>query len=419
MNRSESEDVGFGRSVVGALLELSQVDRLDWDGAIQQILRVDARVLSVDRVSYWRTCHDPTAIVCEMAFQRTAGAFERGLILPAAEHGDYFEAIYEGPVSVSDAISDPRTGSLRKYLEARGITSLLDFPIWVHGEVAGILCHEHVGAPRVWTSSDQHFAGTVAQVIASSLASRERTQAEAAALRAAFLDQASHGFGETLDPVELSRRALDLVVPKLADGAMIDVLEEGTLRPLGSTFATPEGRAALAEVIRQRSSMHREPHLSKNVLAWGNAVYIPMVTEEAVRKAGLGPLELRLMRSLRIRSAMGIPLFCGRRIVGTMVFYAQKQQYGSADLKLAEDFGLRLSYALENAHLHRCLQAAVEARDEFIQLAAHELRTPVTSLLLAAEASRRRSATATPDEGSERVLTQVRRLQRLIDQMLD
>jgi signal transduction histidine kinase len=419
MDQTSSDEIGFGRSVLGALLELSQVDRMNWDGGIQQILRVDARVLDVERVSYWRNREDPAAIVCEMAYQRTTGAFERGSVLSAAEHRDYFGAIYDGPVSVRDASTDPRTSSLHEYLEPRGIASLLDFPVWVRGSVAGVLCHEHVGTPRVWSNSDQHFAATVAQVIASSLSSRERTQAEEATVRAAFLDQASHTLGETLDPGEVSRRALDLVVPRFADGAMIDVLEEGALRPLGSTFATVEGRTVLQEAIRERSRMNRMPYLGKNVVSRRNSVFIPLLTEEAIIQTHLGGTELRLIRSLQIRSAMAIPLLCGRRLVGTMIFYAQKHQFGTTELRLVEEFGIRVAYALENARLHRRAQAAVQARDEFIELAAHELRTPVTSLLLAAEASRRRSSTAVPDAGSERIVTQVRRLQQLIDQMLD
>jgi signal transduction histidine kinase len=102
--------------------------------------------------------------------------------------------------------------------------------------------------------------------------------------------------------------------------------------------------------------------------------------------------------------------------------YSHGRPYGTEDLRLVEEFGLRLAFALENAHLHQHAREAARSKDEFIRLAAHELKTPVTSLLLAAE-SLARLGSATPIEKvartSERIVAQVKRLQRLVDQMLD
>jgi signal transduction histidine kinase len=110
------------------------------------------------------------------------------------------------------------------------------------------------------------------------------------------------------------------------------------------------------------------------------------------------------------------------RVIGAVTVFARGRQYGNDDLRLLEDFGVRLAVALENARLHQNAQAAVRVRDEFISLAAHELRTPVSTLLLAADALARRSGTARREDigkMADRILNQVRRLNRLIEQMLD
>jgi signal transduction histidine kinase len=409
------QEMSLDRIVLAALLELSSADCCDWDTRLQQILRVDSRVLSVERVSYWRMRDDPPAIVCEMSYERTTGAFERGNVLPAADHAAYFEAIHAAPVSVPDAISDPRSSSLREYLQTRRIASLLDFPVWVRGRIQGILCHEHVGAPRRWTTADEHFAATVAQVIASSLASHERTEAEGEARRAAFLDKTSRTLGETLDLDEVSRRALALLVPWLGDGAQIVLLEEGKLRRLGLTFATPEGNALLERVVRDHPP-------SGSVIARRDSLLLPVITDEALRQLDLRPAEVEALASLGVRSVMAVPLSASGRIIGALSVFAKGRQYGNDDLRLAEDFGVRLAVALENARLHQSAQAAVRVRDEFISVAAHELRTPVSTLLLAADALARRSATARREDigkMADRMLNQVRRLNRLIEQMLD
>lgn len=69
-------------------------------------------------------------------------------------------------------------------------------------------------------------------------------------------------------------------------------------------------------------------------------------------------------------------------------------------------------------------QAAVRTRDEFLSVAAHELKTPVTSLLLAAQLLTRRLSQGTPRSDDLRqpvsmISQQARKLARMIDQLLD
>src|SRR5579864_4607271 len=106
---STSPGVGVDRSVVSALLELSYADRGDWASTLQHVLRIDARVVDVERVSYWRMREEPRSIVCEMAYQRTTGAFERGVVLAREAHPVYFAAVGDGPVEIRDARADPRS----------------------------------------------------------------------------------------------------------------------------------------------------------------------------------------------------------------------------------------------------------------------------------------------------------------------
>ncbi|WP_437939572.1 AAA family ATPase [Sorangium sp. So ce341] len=82
----------------------------------------------------------------------------------------------------------------------------------------------------------------------------------------------------------------------------------------------------------------------------------------------------------------------------------------------------QIAIALENARLYREAQHAVHVRDDFLSVASHELRTPVTSLRLGIQALLRRNGHA-PDDRLGRALhrmdRQVQRLTQLIDDLLD
>jgi signal transduction histidine kinase len=67
-------------------------------------------------------------------------------------------------------------------------------------------------------------------------------------------------------------------------------------------------------------------------------------------------------------------------------------------------------------------EAAIQARDEFLGVAAHELRTPLTSLKLLVQALRRTLRTESREKLVERahqVERHLQRLERLVEQLLD
>ncbi|MFO0928422.1 MAG: response regulator [Gemmataceae bacterium] len=82
-------------------------------------------------------------------------------------------------IAADDASTDPRTAELAAaYLLPEGITSMLDAPLRLAGEVVGVLCHEQVGPPRTWQQMEQTFVLSVASLITLALEARERRLAE-------------------------------------------------------------------------------------------------------------------------------------------------------------------------------------------------------------------------------------------------
>jgi len=165
-----------------ARLRLAKDDHVDPAATWKTITETGGSALGVERVSIWLFNEDRSAIVCRDLYVLSTNSHEQGTVLEARHYPRYFEALASDvALSTSDARTDPRTDEFREhYLPLFGITSMMDAPIHLHGKVVGVLCHEHTGPLREWTSEEQSFAASVADQVALSLEAEERALAETA-----------------------------------------------------------------------------------------------------------------------------------------------------------------------------------------------------------------------------------------------
>jgi len=157
------------------LLELAKMDYSDLESALKEITKVDAETLSIERVSAWFFNGDRSEIVCENLYNLSKKFHERGLRLQAKQYPRYFRALEESRiVAADDAHTDPCTNEFTEtYLKPRGITSMMDVPIRLHGEVVGVVCHEHTGPMREWTLEEQDFVASIADMVSLAMEASE------------------------------------------------------------------------------------------------------------------------------------------------------------------------------------------------------------------------------------------------------
>lgn len=162
------------------LLDLAKRDHHNTVEAFQSITEATAVALAVERVSIWRLLPEAEGIACEDLFTLSTHRHQHGLVLWARDYPRYFEALLESrTIPADDARRDPRTEEFaQSYLEPRGITSMLDVPIWHDKALYGILCHEHLGPPRHWRADETEFAGNLADLVALALERSQRRRAE-------------------------------------------------------------------------------------------------------------------------------------------------------------------------------------------------------------------------------------------------
>lgn len=166
------------------LLDLAQFDKSDFGAALSVLVETTSRTLGVSRTSAWRIVEKDTeneAIVLLDLFDLDKNVhLTDELILKGANFPSYFAALRsETHIVAHDALIDPRTSEFTEtYLNPMGITAMLDVPTFIKGQLAGVLCLEHVGGSRAWKEDELAFAAAVGNMIAVTFEAAERRRAE-------------------------------------------------------------------------------------------------------------------------------------------------------------------------------------------------------------------------------------------------
>jgi PAS domain S-box-containing protein len=243
-----------------------------------------------------------------------------------------------------------------------------------------------------------------------------------------FLAEASRELVTSLDYETMLQRVAELAVPTLADLCIIFVGEGASLRPV----AVADTSLARAHCAREFLQLHLPapdaPHGPSWVMSTGQAE----ISQEMLGLLGHSVSEEKrwdAVRALQGKPATSVPLRARGRCLGVLsLIFAQPRPTSShADLALIEELGHRVAFAIDNAQLYRNAQESIRVRDEFLSIASHELKTPLTSMKLRTQQmelalTQQRHSPLLAEKVScmlSLLGDQVRRLTHLVDHLLD
>jgi PAS domain S-box-containing protein len=156
----------------------------------------------------------------------------------------------------------------------------------------------------------------------------------------------------------------------------------------------------------------------------------PVILEDVRHSNVLNPI----LREKGIRSLLGVPLVAHGELLGVLhVGALLPARFQPRDAEILEVVADRIAIAIENANLfaearaakHEAaeMEAAIKLRDEFLSVAAHELKTPLTAAKsatqLLARTFRDTKLTNTQERALDTVDKQIAKLARLASQLLD
>lgn len=265
-------------------------------------------------------------------------------------------------------------------------------PLLYEGELRGVITAATQTGERTFGEQDRELLALFAAqaVIAIEHArlhdARDRAlaEAEAARQRAAFLAEASAGLATSLDYDATLNRVAWLAVPTLADLCSVFVMaEDGEIRRMVTTHSE-KARADLVTALSRHRPGPISPHGNVALaMRTGQTVLDAVIPDDYFETIAQDAEHLEILKGLDLRSSIIVPLRARGETPGALALFLSgpDRQYGMADVSLAQELAGRAALAIDNARLYRDAQRAIQIRDEFLSVAAHELKTPVTTLL--------------------------------------
>ena len=242
-------------------------------------------------------------------------------------------------------------------------------------------------------------------------AKNARATAETQERRAAFLAAAGQELSTSLDQQQTVAMLARLIVPNLADRAVIDWLDD---RDALHRIATADKHAGV-----ETAPVHDGKPI-ENVTDVVSAAMRERQPKLIGRSANIASY-LGLGESGPIGSAIVIPMISRGETLGVVVATAPEgKPFTSADVSLFSDLVRHGSLAIDNATLYSDSQQAVRAREEVLAIVSHDLRNPLNAVTLAA--SLLQTSESLSDEDREQIDTIVlsaKRMSRLIADLLD
>jgi len=237
-----------------------------------------------------------------------------------------------------------------------------------------------------------------------------RTAAEQEERRAAFIASAGQALTASLDYEQTILTLAKLIVPNLAEVCVIDMVDAGgTLRRLAAVHRNAEEQIALDPMIGE-------------AIAETPDVVVRVMNERDARLVGAaaGLMQYIGRADDDARPVMIVPLVSRGQTLGVITAAPPRgKTFDESDLSLCVDLARHGSFAIDNAHLYRDAQQAVNAREQVLAIVSHDLRNPLNAITLAAQLLQMSELPAEDREQVDTIELSAKRMSRLIADLLD
>lgn len=261
--------------------------------------------------------------------------------------------------------------------------------------------------------------GGMSEIVSLQEASERRRRE----LAQAALAELGDALTSSLEPQSLFERCAEALARDLCDVCVINVVQEGGASLRHAAVALRDAsHAPVGASLRGRDFTPRRPFLGEEALKARAPVLCSEVTPAGPLSACASPAHASAFEALGVRSWISLPLIVDSEVLGTVWLLRSKMGcFVEEDLKVADEVGLRMTHALENAKRYLTAQSATAARDRLLSVVAHDLRNPLHAILLRTQTlAKQEGVQETPGlvDSLEAILRSARQMNRLIADLL-
>ncbi|MBA2404362.1 MAG: GAF domain-containing protein, partial [Bdellovibrionales bacterium] len=239
--------------------------------------------------------------------------------------------------------------------------------------------------------------------------------------RETFVSNAISSLSTTLDYQETLNRLVAAVVPTICDWSTVLVKNENGcfLRVAGIHRQSP--LIPLLDELNESFPPNSNDIELSLAFERGDSSLIKNLDDVLLRTRAHSPRRFEIFSQLGTHSSVIVPIIFRGKIMGALsvVRGPDWAPFNELDLILVEEIGRRAGAVLENSLLFKSTQKAVKARDEFLSIASHELKTPITSLKMQLQMLARVLQDETILKPINNSIKQVDRLTLLVNDLLD
>jgi signal transduction histidine kinase len=287
----------------------------------------------------------------------------------------------------------------------------------------GIICVIMTGYSTMETAIEALKLG-VDDFVLKPFAPEDLSRSVARALEKDRLNKENIRLRSLIPLFEFNRTLLSTVEVDVLLRHVLRLAQEETRSDLGILFLSEgdEVREHSHPPLPERDGNAQAPRLETATWIMRHQEYLSLRRGEP-SQAQFGPL----LEALNVEYLVGLPLLAKEgQSLGALVLGKRSEPFASADGEFLQVMGGQAAIAIENANLFQEIQHAYDElkkldhlKSEFINIAAHELRTPLAILLGYASVMAEEEISEIDRDRLDVIIRNAMRLSSLIDDMLN
>ncbi len=260
-----------------------------------------------------------------------------------------------------------------------------------------------------------------------------------------FLADASRLLEDASDPDAMLANVARLAASNLGNWCTVVLLDSGERPRLVAVETSDPDRADLARDLLETARNLGGPSVSSykpdrypidlsakhgmgRALRTGESELLREVGDSA-GEVNAAVAREELLAGVGVESFMGIPMRARGRLLGaiSLAVAGADRRFNEHDLAVGEELARRCALAVDNAELYRSAQEGERAREEALAVVSHDLRGPLTNILMASKTLEQLVEKlapagplgATARSGNRVVIRCATRMTRLVDDLQD